>query len=412
MDGQQWKTWRNVFNPGFSANHLMTLVPDIVRESAVFCKVLQSHAQKQDVFAMKGLTDNLAMDVIGRVVLDTNLNSQQSQNKMVHALRRQMRWLAFGDEGNLQRFHPLRPFVHAYNAYQMDSYLSPELDSRFAVHQESEKTKDMKRSKSVIDLALTAYLSGKAGGGNPTQGTMDSAFKTLAMNQIKLFLFSGHDTTSSSICYIFYLLSTNPTTLSHVRAEHDQLFGSTPSEAASLIASDPYLLNQLPYTTAVIKESMRLFPAASTTRSGEPGFSITDFKNGNQYPTDDCLVWLIPQAIQRDPAYWPHPDRFLPERWLTSPGDLLHPVKGAWRPFENGPRACIGQELAMLEMKIVMVLTCREFDISAAYGEVDGERKGKGKGTQGVRTVDGERAYQIEHGQPSGNLPCRVKRAV
>ena len=69
MDGQQWKTWRNVFNPGFSANHLMTLVPDIVRESAVFCKVLQSHAQKQDVFAMKGLTDNLAMDVIGRVVL-------------------------------------------------------------------------------------------------------------------------------------------------------------------------------------------------------------------------------------------------------------------------------------------------------------------------------------------------------
>jgi len=69
MDGQEWKTWRNIFNPGFSASHLMTLVPDIVKETVVFCKVLQEHVERKDIFAMKGLTDNLAMDVIGKVVL-------------------------------------------------------------------------------------------------------------------------------------------------------------------------------------------------------------------------------------------------------------------------------------------------------------------------------------------------------
>lgn len=69
MDGPEWKYWRNMFNPGFSASHLMTLVPDIVRETTAFCDMLQDHADKGDILRMKTLTDNLAMDVIGKVVL-------------------------------------------------------------------------------------------------------------------------------------------------------------------------------------------------------------------------------------------------------------------------------------------------------------------------------------------------------
>ena len=69
MNGQEWRYWRDVFNPGFSASHLMTLVPDIVKQTEVFLNVLHDHATKQDVFRMKHLTDDLAMDVIGKVVL-------------------------------------------------------------------------------------------------------------------------------------------------------------------------------------------------------------------------------------------------------------------------------------------------------------------------------------------------------
>lgn len=336
---------------------------------------------------------------------DTNFNAQQSKNVMVQALRRQMKWLTFGSEGlPLQKFNPLRPLVHAYNTSLMDTYLSSKLDSRFAIYQDKDKAKNVKRSKCVIDLALTAYLEGR-GEEHMTQG-MDGAFKALAMTQIKLFLFSGHDTTSSSICYILYLLSIHPTVLERIRTEHDQVFGSDLNQAPTAITENPYRLNQLPYTVAVIKESTRLFPAASSTRAGEPGFYITDAK-GRQYPTNGHLVYLISQAIHRDPAYWPHPDKFLPERWLTSPGDPLYPIKGAWRPFEHGPRSCIGLELAMIEMKIVMVLTLREFDIRAMYEDLDKQTPRKGP-----RTVDGERAYQIGLGQPSGDLPCRVSEAV
>lgn len=69
MDGQEWKYWRSIFNPGFSASHLMPLVPNIVKETMVFCEILHDHVIKQDIFPMKTLTDDLAMDVIGKVVL-------------------------------------------------------------------------------------------------------------------------------------------------------------------------------------------------------------------------------------------------------------------------------------------------------------------------------------------------------
>lgn len=69
MDGQEWKYWRGIFNPAFSAGHLMNLVPEMVKEMKVFCDILLNHAKTRRVFRMKHLTDNLAMDIIGKIVL-------------------------------------------------------------------------------------------------------------------------------------------------------------------------------------------------------------------------------------------------------------------------------------------------------------------------------------------------------
>lgn len=89
------------------------------------------------------------------------------------------------------------------------------------------------------------------------------------------------------------------------------------------------------------------------------------------------------------------------------PGDPLYPVKGAWRPFEFGPRNCVGQELAMLEIRVVLALTVREFDFSDAYAEWDRCNPGKGG------RVGGERGYQVLLGgaHPQGGFPCRVRFA-
>ena len=223
---------------------------------------------------------------------------------------------------------------------------------------------------------------------------MDPFFKKICMAQIKQFLFSGHDTTSSSICYTLYLLSKHISVLKEVQQELDTVFSPDRSQISQLISENSHLLNSIPYTTAVIKESLRLFPTVSSTRDGESNFFVTD-KHGRQFPTKDFLVWVNPHAVQHSPELWDQPDEFIPERWL---GERRKDIKkGAWRAFEHGPRNCIGQELAMLESKIVVCMMAREFVVRDTY-------------EKGGKTVNGEVAYQVQLSQPAGDLPCRIQR--
>ncbi|MCJ1337985.1 hypothetical protein MMC09_003269 [Bachmanniomyces sp. S44760] len=402
MEGKEWKTWRAIFNPGFSQSHLMTLVPGILEDTLTFCEILREQVQKGSICKLEDSTIKLTMDVIGRVTLGAKLNCQRERNELEVAFRSQARWLAFGDEPFLfDRFNPLRPIIRWRNTRIMNKILSRELDERFAIHQNTEE-KSGKRSKSVVDLALDTYHRMETP--NSSSQGMDATFKDVTIRQLKIFLFAGHDTTSSAILYAYHMLSTNPKALSQLISEHDSVFGTDIHETADLVASSPRILNRLPYTVAVIKETLRLFPPASSTRAGEPNFFLSS--GGRQYPTEGCLVWSIHQALHRDPLYWPDADSFIPERWLVSAEDPLYPVKGAWRPFEMGPRNCIGQELGMLEVTLVLVMTVREFDVSSAFEELD-----KINPPSRPTTVFGERVYQIMQGgaHPCGGFPCRVR---
>jgi len=69
MEGDVWKTWRGIFNPGFSAHYLASLTSGIVEETSQFCEILQKLSFDRRLFYMKDLSDNLTMDVIGRVVM-------------------------------------------------------------------------------------------------------------------------------------------------------------------------------------------------------------------------------------------------------------------------------------------------------------------------------------------------------
>ena len=325
---------------------------------------------------------------------DTQLNTQKSENSMVNALKRQMRWLPFlGQLNPWERWHPFRRLVHWYNTLRMNEYLYPELDRQIATYraQSSEPT------KSVVSLALQTHLAQ-----DDSPNDVDETFKTFAISQIKQFLFSGYDTTSSTVCYMFYLLSTHSTVLDRVRDEHDRTLGPSLDQKVQKLKEEPYVLNQLPYSLAVIKETLRLFPTASTLRAGEPGFHVHDGQS-RLLPTEGFMVWGISQHLHRDKTYWDRPDVFLPDRWLVGPEDPRYPVNGAWRPFEFGPRNCIGQELALIDMKTAMILVLSMFDIEIAYAEIDRQKP------RSPNNVNGERAYQATVGAPSEGLPCRIK---
>ncbi len=255
-------------------------------------------------------------------------------------------------------------------------------------------------AKSIINLVLHTYLAE-----NPSQSPVDNTFKTFAVSQVKQFLFSGHDTTSSTICYIFYLLASHPESLNRVETEHAQVFGQTLAEKVEKLNKESHLLNRLPYTVAVLKETMRLFPVASTLRGGEPEFYVRG-NEGQTFPTDGFLVWGVSQPLHRDTDYWPQADEFIPDRWLVGSEDPLYPVKGAWRPFEYGPRNCIGQELAMIEMKVAMIVILHLFEVKIAYEDIDRLKP------RSPCMVSGERAYQLTLAGPSDGLPVRLREKV
>lgn len=317
-----------------------------------------------------------------------------------------MSWLSLGNEFNLfKRWNPARPIVQWYNASIMDSFLDKELGKHFGSSSTAGNIKGngaRPADRSIIGLSAESYLKERALG--RTDDASDRAFRDFTKTQIRTFLFAGHDTTSSSMCYALYLLSTNPHTLDNIRAEHDSVFGEDFSKAASVLSEEPRLINQVPYTVAVIREAFRIFPPSSSMREGSPDCSIIG-PDGAKYPTDGTLIWVMHQSLHRNPAYWVRPDEFLPERWLVGPEDPLHPVKDAWRPFEFGPRNCLGQELAMLEVKAVLILVCREFEIQPAYDEWDLLHPKKGP-----RTVKGDRMYQVERvgAHPADGFPCKI----
>ena len=290
----------------------------------------------------------------------------------------------------------------------MLAFVGKEMDKRFLRNvSHSKPTAQAPRSKTIIDLALDKYLSERNGNvGDET--TMDATFKDAAICQIRTFLFAGHDTSSSTLCYCYHLLSLHPEIRDAVIKEHNSVLGPEIAQAASLLSEKPHLLNQLPYTSAIIRETLRLYPAASSTRQGEPGFNIVS-PDGRLYPTSGLLIWSNHFAIHRNPDSWTRPDDFLPQRWLAAEkDDELYNAddrKGAWRAFEHGPRNCIGQELSILELKLVLAITLRRFNVDSAYDEYDRIRARKSP-----KTVDGDRAYQVLAGaaHPNDGFPCKV----
>lgn len=129
------------------------------------------------------------------------------------------------------------------------------------------------------------------------------------------------------------------------------------------------------------------------------------------------MLWASNIGIHRNPKIWGDDvDAFKPERWLDS-GPNRAAYHDANVAFSKGQRNCIGQELALLELRMVLAMTVTRFDFTAAFDELDRLRNdgsGYPSDTSGIQEQFGEQAYQIQLGtaKPREGLPCRVRLAV
>ncbi|KAF2009336.1 cytochrome P450 [Aaosphaeria arxii CBS 175.79] len=416
-DGAQWKKWRSVFNPGFALQHLMTQVPLIVDCTNIYVQNLEKQVVKGEVFRLEDEATKVTIDIIGKVVCDFEFKTLTADSLFLDYMRKALSWMP--DTQSFNPFHiynPIRPLMLRYYKWRLDQFIGSILDERFSTRSTSEpKT----RRKAGIDLALESWFKENAGQDVDSKtATMDPEFRKYAINQLNTLVFAGHDTTASTICYAYYLLGKNPSALFKIRAELDSIFGPGVN-ASSQLVSDPYLINKCEYVLATVKETLRMFGPASTARIGRRDYFIRDPDTGTMFPTDDLLVWTPSSSMGRLPNLWPEPDKFNPDRFMPDNADKV--VPNAWRPFEKGPRNCIGQELAMLELKIMLALTIREFDICGAFDELkeledDGSLWTKDSSFQtGPQQCYGDPAYQVllAAAKPREGMPVRItKRAM
>ncbi|KAL2807725.1 cytochrome P450 [Aspergillus granulosus] len=406
-DGHGWLKLRRIFNPGFASSHLNTLIPAIVEEGKVFCSILEKHATDHEVFRLEEAATLLTIDVIGRAILDTRLHSQVKSNELATAIVDQVAWIPQArPDRPWEIVNPVFLVMMWWNNRKMDAYISEILEQRLSTREAREK------AKNVMDLAFEAYLS-ERGEDRLSTTKMDAQFKKDAICQVKTFMFAGHDTVSGTLCYAWYLLNKNPEKMAKIRAEHESIFGADVDEAIEIIQSRPNILNKLEYTLAVLKETLRLFPPASTVREGSASILVKDPRTGISLPTEGFAVSPTTIGMHRHPRYFPDPHTFIPERFLSTGNGLSASSSPAYLPFSKGPRICIGQELAMIEMKILLVMTVRRFDIRAAFEDLH-LLKGDGavweSDSSGIQSVYGDEAYQVMMGsaKPREGMPARV----
>ncbi|ORY60820.1 vera protein [Pseudomassariella vexata] len=410
IHGEEWKFWRSKFNPGFSPRNITALVPELIKEIEVFVEVLRQLAGKDGswgpVFQLEKKTVNLTFDVIIWAILNKRLHEQTNptNSPLKRALADQARIMAIGRHAGqvfTWKRMPWHTRAAARNNRIMHDFFMPEVQR--ILHSQGETSQQDKKTALGLALQPTTYPELDT---EKTTSSLSPDTETLEsiMSHLKILIFAGYETTAAAVCWMFKLLQDHPDSMAKLRSEHDAIFGPDPDDAAGILTQSPQLLNSLHYTTAVIKETLRLYPLAGSLREGEAGFCMTAPGSSTEYPTDGFIVWQGSAGIQRDPALWPRADEFVPERWLVmDTEDPLYPVKEAWRPFSWAPRVCIGMELAISDIKLVASLVARRFDIEEAWDEWDAQR-----GPNCSKdTVDGQRLYAVGEGtvHPKDKMP-------
>jgi cytochrome P450 len=345
-----------------------------------------------------------------------DIGQKYKEHVFVNAMDKIVKWHSFWDP--LILLNPLRILIQWHYGRVVDSWLRKQLEERYNhLRKESQAasamTSEKPRARSVMDLAIKAYTANKDI--NDLQ-KLETQFLHMACHQIRLFLFAGNDSTSSTIVFAYHLLFKHPAALAKVQKEHDDVFGNDPSQAAIKLKENPSLLNKCKYTLAVAKETLRLYPPAATMRTGLPGTSLTT-QGGVSFPINNLTVLIAHRTLHHNKHVWPRADEFIPARWLVDADHELYPQSSAWRAFEVGPRNCIGQNLALNEIKVVLAMTLRSFVITPAYEEMDEMEVGPQWLPQGAyrklepkKTYKGDRAFPTEKAgaHPSEGYPCRI----
>lgn len=346
--GPNWFKHRKALTEAFHFKVLENFMPIYQEQSAILVnKLLEHRGRPVNVFPLLKL---YTLDVILETAMGVHCRAQQNDSDYVRAvagLTQITFWRMYNVLGQSdlafrfsQYYQPYQRMIKVSNDFTMEviGRRRNEMEEKVAAAGDDEFGSNKRRS-ALLDKLLRMEIDGRK--------LTDEEIR----DQVNSFMFAGHDTTSSALTFILYLLAKHPDIQRKLYQEVKQVFGD--SKHPTFTQST---LNELKFMDQVIKEALRLYPSVPyISRTVDVDVELA----GVTYPAGTTISLGI-FFMHRNPAYFPEPTRFKPERF--APGvEIERKNPYVYIPFSAGSRNCIGQKFAMNEMKTAIshiILRC------------------------------------------------------
>jgi cytochrome P450 len=240
--------------------------------------------------------------------------------------------------------------------------IQPYLNPWFAASGELRKHEEMRVRADSVLMAYIKQRRHQEPGHDLLQTLMDARYSDgegmsdeLVLSESMQLLVAGHETSSNGLSWLLYLLSTRPDYLERVRQEFDSVLGDAPLSHADV--------PKFEFTTQVIQEALRLYP---------PFWMIDreavaeDHVDGIDIPRGSTVIVYV-YGAHHAPRYWERPESFEPERFIKTNEKLRTPF--TYLPFGGGPRVCIGNQYAMLQILMILSDVLRRYDFELVPGQ-------------------------------------------
>ena len=332
-DGEEWRRQRHACQPAFHPRrmeHYGALIASLADRTLADWRAGQSRLLQEDMA-------QLALQVVAHTLLDVDETgwSEEASTAVDTLMAR------FTAQRSLFGMIPLPAGpAERQAARQLDAVVETLL-RRHAERIQTEPI-DPKQADMLSVLRGSAAMGGEGITGLPLR------------EQIKTFLSAGHESSALTLVWAFLLLARSPNVEATLLQELETTLPDRPPAYSDL--------PNLPYTRAIVQETLRLYPPVWMT--GRQSLSPCEI-GGFPIPTGAFLM-TSQWAVQRLPQYFPCPDDFRPARWLN--GETTNLPRFAYFPFGGGPRICIGQNFALVEAILLLATLAQRFHLEPEPG--------------------------------------------
>lgn len=336
-EGALWQSQRKVIQPVFQARRVSRQVGVVAEEALRLADRLGRAAHSGPVDIRQEMTA-LTLGVLGRSLLDADLGAYESIGEAFEVVQDQAMFEMMS-LSSVPSWIPLPLQLRFRRARR-------ELDRIVAALAEERRTQPA--GDGTRDDVLSRLIDATAAEDDP------AVRRDRMRDELVTLLLAGHDTTASTLSWALYLLDRHPEVADRVRAEIDGVLGDRPPTFEDL--------HRLGYTSMVLQEVMRLYPAVWLL----PRKALAEDEVGGFRVPAGADVVLCPYTLHRHPAFWDAPDRFDPERFAKGRSAGRH--RYSYVPFGAGPRVCVGSGLGMLEATVVLAVLLRRLRLSVPTG--------------------------------------------